>query len=217
LLAAGSPAVFVYRSFEYTRAIGDLHERHMERPTFWLRADTAIMLLEFIIAAASIANVAEFAWQLAAEAIFSLLPNTPYVAVLWVFLGMIIHMFGALALFLRTNVVLKPKMEKIEHPSNSLDPANTRLGPLARKDSVRVSILPESWVSAFVTWVASVFTACHIIFGTLLFSSLLFISVNDSLVMIARLMASVIVCRIVLTYELTVLRKAVEVDGGEKD
>ncbi|KAH6696610.1 hypothetical protein BKA61DRAFT_683097 [Leptodontidium sp. MPI-SDFR-AT-0119] len=41
-------------------------------------------------------------------------------------------------------------------------------------------------------------------------SSVLFISVNDAVVVIIRLMGSVMMCRVVLTYELANLRRAVE-------
>jgi hypothetical protein len=48
--------------------------------------------------------------------------------------------------------------------------------------------------------------ACHIIFGTLTFSSLLFISVRDAVTVIGRYLASLLLCRAILTYELACLR-----------
>jgi hypothetical protein len=56
-------------------------------------------------------------------------------------------------------------------------------------------------------------TALHIIFGTTIFSSMLFVSIDDGCIIIISLMASVIVCRVILTYELAVLREKVEVAG----
>lgn len=42
------------------------------------------------------------------------------------------------------------------------------------------------------------------------FSSVLFISVDDAVVVVAGLMASVMMCRVILTYELAKLRRVVE-------
>ena len=53
------------------------------------------------------------------------------------------------------------------------------------------------------------FTACPVVFGALIFSSALFLAVSDALLIVARLMASTIMCRIVLTFELLVLRESI--------
>ena len=64
LLAAGSPAVFTLRSFEYARAIEDLHERNFLKPAIFARIDPIIIILENLAVAASIGNIAELCYRL---------------------------------------------------------------------------------------------------------------------------------------------------------
>jgi hypothetical protein len=67
-----------------------------------------------------------------------------------------------------------------------------------------VSILLSAWVS-FVT-------VAHIIYGTTLFSTIQFVLGGDAIVLIARYMASAIVCRAVLLYELHGLRSVTKLE-----
>lgn len=57
-----------------------------------------------------------------------------------------------------------------------------------------------------VNLVLAVMTSCHVILGTLIFSSMLFISTRDAVYVLGRFMCSVLVCRILLMYELAKLR-----------
>lgn len=54
----------------------------------------------------------------------------------------------------------------------------------------------------------------HVIFGTLIFSRLLFVGVKDAAGIIFRHIAGVAVCRVILMYELVGLReKCAAIDG----
>ncbi|ERF73914.1 hypothetical protein EPUS_05926 [Endocarpon pusillum Z07020] len=213
-LAAGSPSVFAFRSFEYTKAIEDLPERHIDRPRFLLRAHKVVAILQYLLAAASIANVGELAYRLGALVIVTITPSKEYIVALWAFLGMIIHVLGVLTLRLRIEMTSKTTENGNAHRHpHTLNLVTSQSELLARQEAIRMTILPESWKFFLASWVTSTFTACHIIFGTLVFSTMLFISVTDSLIVIARLMASVIACRIILNSELTTLPKAIEVEN----
>jgi hypothetical protein len=67
-------------------------------------------------------------------------------------------------------------------------------------------VLPETYWFIAISWFTSILTVCHVLYGTLAFSSMLFIAVKDSLRVISRFMASVICCRVILMYELATLR-----------
>jgi len=142
---------------------------------------------------------------------------------LWAFLGLSIHGFGALALYLRTKVGVVSKEEVDEYfttthapsPSTTISQKLRRaladqFKPMVRLSPLRVSILEELLAFFGVSWFTNVITVCHIVYGTLLFSSMLFISITDTLIIIGRLLASVTLCRIVLTYELASLRRVVK-------
>lgn len=56
-------------------------------------------------------------------------------------------------------------------------------------------------------WASSIFTVLHIIYGTLIFSSLLFISTADAVKVVARFLASTVACRITLVFEISGMQK----------
>ena len=217
LLSFASPAVFPLRSSEYTRGIKELNRCHMNRPDCLARADPAIVLLEYLLTVASIANIGELGYRLGAQVVLSLRATAPYFFVLWPFLGAIIHMLGATALRMRTKVVAQTREseEQTQHQrknSSAIESLRSSIQqPGVRNARVNVTILPESLGFFFMSWFTAVGTAVHIIFGTTIFSSMLFVSIDDGCIIIVRLMASVVVCRVILTYELAILRGKVEV------
>lgn len=75
---------------------------------------------------------------------------------------------------------------------------------------VRIVTFQESKLFLVAAWVGSMATVLHIIFGTLIFSSTIFVGVEDALSIVGRYMASVSICRIILMYELAGLRESVE-------
>lgn len=67
----------------------------------------------------------------------------------------------------------------------------------------------ESTLFIFLTWVTSITTVSHIIYGTLIFSSILFISTSDAVQIVARFVASTVVCRVILVFEITGMQQRV--------
>ena len=60
-----------------------------------------------------------------------------------------------------------------------------------------------------VSWTTEIATEVHILWGTMFFSATLFLFPNDALVVVARYMASIVVCRMVLlAYEIAGLGQA---------
>ncbi len=88
---------------------------------------------------------------------------------------------------------------------------------LAQQQALSVSLIQETYLFLLLSWGTSLLSACHVIYGTLAFSSMLFISVRDSLTAIARFVASVLSCRIILMYELAVLRESFSVSPASED
>ncbi|KAF4978226.1 hypothetical protein FZEAL_5331 [Fusarium zealandicum] len=58
------------------------------------------------------------------------------------------------------------------------------------------------------TWSQSTLTIIHVVFGTLVFAGMLFVGIKDALSIICRYIAGVVVCRIILMYELAGLRES---------
>jgi hypothetical protein len=65
--------------------------------------------------------------------------------------------------------------------------------------------IPETRTFTFLSWLLSVLIIFHIILGTLILSSTNFVGPKDALGIMARYILSVVICRIILVYELAVL------------
>jgi hypothetical protein len=201
-LAGGSPAVFPMRSFEYQDPIGLLRERRgrLYPPELTNKGQFVIMVLEYIIVLAAVANVVTVAQELGVQVSCSFAPHLTYLVLLWAVLNLSIHISGAAALYLRVRV-------KCQLPCNTLlDYIRIHFTPVSMQRPHTIEVVPESYWFVAINWFTSILTVCHVLYGTLTFSSMLFISVKDSLRVISRLMASVISCRVVLMYELAILR-----------
>jgi len=201
-LAGGSPAVFPMRSFEYQDPIGLLRERRgrLYPPELTNKWQLIIMVLEYIIALAAVANVVSVAQELGVQVSCSFAPHLTYLILLWAVLNLAIHTSGAVALYLRVRV-------KCQLPCNTpLDYLRIHFTPVSMQRPHTIEVVPETYWFVAINWFTSILTVCHVLYGTLTFSSMLFISVKDSLAVIGRLMASVISCRVVLMYELAALR-----------
>jgi hypothetical protein len=209
LLAAGSPAIFTLRSLEYTRTIKNLQEHNFPEPEFFTRLDPIIIVLEYLAAIASMGNIAELCYRLGGHVLTAIFTGGKYHYFLWAFLGLSIHGFGALALYLRTKVTTGDYKDShiFRHYVHAL---LSQFKPMAQQTPLRIEILRESLLFLAVYWFINLLTVCHIVYGTIVFSSMLFISLNDAVTVIVRLMASVMICRIFLSYELVNLRKIVK-------
>ena len=209
-LAAGSPAVFPIRSFDYRDPIGALKEREgrLHPPKIPSGGDAVVMIVEYVVVFAAIANVAMLSYQLGIQVPCTFTPHLTYLPLLWAFLSIIIHLSGAPALHLRACVSSGRSCNSV------LDWIKIQFTPLAKQRPIVVGLVQETYPFILVSLFTSIFTVCHVIYGTLAFSSMLFISVRDSVTVIGRYMASVLRCRIILTYELAALRDSFDVGTG---
>lgn len=201
-LAAGCPAVFPMRSFDNQNPVGLLEEREgrLRPPHVAGAREMIVMLLQYSLTIMAIANVATLSKELGLQVVCNFAPHLTYLVSLWAFLILIIHTSGAITLMFRV------RLTDDEQPSNRFEWISRQFTPLSKRGLVRVRLIPESYMFTFFSWFTAILTVCHVIYGTLVFSSMLFISVRDSLTVIARYMASVIVCRTILMYELASLR-----------
>jgi hypothetical protein len=209
-LAAGSPAVSPVRSFKYLDPWNLLKERDYRlRPMkFSTRGENAIVVLEYILAIAIIANTVSLCSQLGLRVSCTFAPHLTYLPLLWTILGISIHISGAAALWVRTTAMRKRSC------ASTFQLLRQQFKPLDRHIASDMEFEDESYLYICFSWFTSLLSMCHLIYGTLAFSSMLFISVRDSLTVIARYMASAICCRVILMYKLSLLR---DFTNAEKD
>lgn len=93
----------------------------------------------------------------------------------------------------------------------------TQFTPSAEVELLASTSGDGNFKSLLISWIVLVHITCHIIGGTLTFSSLIFITVRDAVTVISRYLASLSVCQVILTYELAVLRdKYRKKDEGQR-
>lgn len=224
LLSVGSPAVFPIRSFEHMKSLEDLAQRPMHRPDLLQRLGPMMTFVEWTLAMASVANIAELAWELGARAIFTTFPNAEWVTAIWMFVGVFIHILGTITISMRTRIDIFDSRSDAPESGHGHDHSRPhiishmgRFYPRRYQHKHRkVTILPESTWFFILAWFTSILTAAHIIFGTMVFSGALFISDLDAMVVIGRLLGSVVVCRMILTYRLSIVRTFIHVESQHK-
>ncbi|KAF4777772.1 hypothetical protein HER10_EVM0007270 [Colletotrichum scovillei] len=203
LVAAGSPAIHPVRSFEYMNPMKLVKPRHYrlrtERSSVPLR--TIALAIEFLAAIAAIINTYTLCNQLGVMVVSMLAPQLTYLEFLWSIIGISSHVSAAASLWARTRITEGTRRGYIG------EVLSRQFKPLDKEDWTRAVIdEDETYLSMALSYLTSLLGTCHLIYGSMLFSSLVFISATDSLKIMARYMASAMVSRFILMYELFWLR-----------
>ncbi|ETI27369.1 hypothetical protein G647_09559 [Cladophialophora carrionii CBS 160.54] len=209
LLAAGAPAVSPMRTFDYV----DTKDLLAKKPgtakilPMGPTANTLISSFEYIMAAGAVVNLAFVSYELCIQTVCSFAPEDAFLPALWAFLAIAVHFFGTWSVYLRTRIVLlEPNVTRswTQHIWRRICAEFT---PSAAREVARLEIKDETYLYIFLSWFTSMGTVLHIVYGTLVFSSILFISTSDAVTVVARYLASTLVCRAIVMYELSGLRQ----------
>lgn len=211
LLGAGSPSVNPLRSFEYwdpVRGILKRHEEHNDSGSMHpgTRARVTISILEYLVALAAVANVTELAWRLGVQTICAFSADSTYEQFIWTYIAILIHLGGCMALRLRVEDNVTMTKKTLPFQQRFLERIKIELSLSRRQPALQLIWKHESPLFTFLSWCVSTGTVLHIVYGTLVFSSILFISTQDSVTVVARYFGSALICRIVLVYELSGMR-----------
>lgn len=209
LLGLGTPAIMPIRTFDYRNPAELLQKRQGAPEALKASRPQAkiIVALQYILTCAALANVAHTTWQLTLFTVISFAPATQFLPSMWVVLAIVIHMFGTTAIALRMKLTLrnalKPKtaIKKRFHEEFNL---------CAHHSKAQLTLHPETNSFILFSWLTSMGTILHIIFGTLVFSSMLFIASGDAVIVVGRLLASTAVCRVILMFEISGMRQVVD-------
>ena len=212
LLGAGAPAVSPMRTFNYGDPLELLHRRagSLKAPRMHGVSGVLILVLEYGFALAAVGNLVVLSYQLCVRTICAFAQDTAYLPALWAFLAAAIHISGAMA------VAARVKLREVQ--------SGGKRGKRGWKQSIRdefrlsnaqreatLSIREESLYFLVVSWITSSGIVVHIIFGTLVLSSTLFITTLDAVTVVFQFLGSTIVCRAILMWELSGIRQVVSV------
>jgi hypothetical protein len=234
LLSLGSPAVFAIRALDYDNPLDSIKERQdpVSKPSLFAqkrvecqgRREAAISSCQYLLALACIVNVVWLSWQVGLQTIVSWKAGFSCLIFLWSSFAAAAHLTAAtgwhLSRTMRT-VCQKSRKEKpyASHLSGWTQFLKEEVTICAakRRHNYLACEQQEGVIPLFLNLAAAVMGVVLLIFGTATFSSLLFISMVDATTVVARYLASALVCRFILMFELSGMA-AVEVNrdiGGD--
>ncbi|KAF5990296.1 hypothetical protein FBULB1_123 [Fusarium bulbicola] len=154
-----------------------------------------VSLVEYIIAAASVANNAYLTYQLCLQAVCTFAPAEDFLPAIWTAAALAIHLFGYIAARFKMTTETKSAWEERGRLWSELTPTAWQ-----SKLRIKASRRHTGW---FLTLASALYVGdcLQALFGTLILSSLVFISVRDSAIIVIRLMGSALFARLILIYE----------------
>ena len=224
LISIGAPAVYPMRVFEFVDPYSVLrHKEHVLRPPLLgTRSAMIFSILEYIFALAAAISIILTSAQLGAKTILVWACTNQAMPLIWTSLPAAAHIVAALGY----KIALKSSDQRRNHGCRSIRPGgsetSTRNATLhrmagllrnefcicaARKQLNAHKLEDPPSVAVLLNCFAGVWGVFHVIFGTLIFSSLSFISIIEFLNYVFwRYLLAAAVCRLVLMVELTGLR-----------
>ncbi|KAM0323334.1 hypothetical protein ACHAQA_008926 [Verticillium albo-atrum] len=226
LLAAGSPAVVVVNGATFVdAAAGFVHGASRESARLVPgprigggglgRAGWAVSFAEYVLAGLAVANGIQLAYELGVNAVVVFAPETIFMVPLWTFLAVVIHFAAVLALLLRVRVVRRPRGDRRGAGFGRWVPGE--FVPAACRSRMELAWREGSVLFHVLSWVLTCGTVAHVIFGTLVLSGLLFFSVVDSMHIVGRYVASAMLCKAVVKFELMGMNEGLDADVVSSD
>ncbi|KLU88242.1 hypothetical protein MAPG_07229 [Magnaporthiopsis poae ATCC 64411] len=211
LLAVGSPIVSSTRTTQFQKGVQDVVAKgkrsdvNQRRPLHW--SWCLVTLVQYAAACGCVANMVNLSYELGVHAMTVISPRFTHQVALWGILATIVHICASAGLRFRVRV------EGCGSPTSGPDFPNALA---ALPAWIRDEVVPSTYNSplsldnlhdgiwfSLLSWAVSVANVFITLYGTVVLSGLLFFSIKDSLSIVVRYIASVIVCRAVFVYERT--------------
>jgi len=224
LISLGAPAVYPTRIFEFTDPHSVLrHKEHVLRlPLLGTRSAIICSVLEYVFALAAAASIISTSAQLGGKTILVWACTNQAMPLIWTSLSAAIHIGAALAYKIALSSGDRRRNHGYQSTKSGDSDSSARTGTLHRisgllRSEFRICALrkqlhahkledPPS-VAVLLSCFAGVGGFWHVVFGTVIFSSLAFISVIEFLNYVFwRYLLAAAVCRLILMVELTGLR-----------
>ena len=229
LLSIGAPSVWPTRIFTYddpATCVGRGVNRIDVGPQPLWRA-RLLSVAQYVLVIASIANLFQVSIELGSQTVLSWACTLDYGLLAWALVPLAIHLIAAASYNFEIRSAEKHIRKEVQNGDTPRSPLvrsmtflhkRAELSWLAKEFTICAnqpkgleSLLKEKKMSSkavFLNCVASLMAFFHLLFGTMLFSSLVFIAVWDIMNSILwRYLLSTAVCRLVLLVELAGMRE----------
>lgn len=176
-----------------------------------------VSVVQYAIGLVALANAGELTHELMYKAVFATGIHVNYFPLVFLTVGFAMHILGAVALFLRVRLVCEQKADHSTGVQRLLRFLGQEFQPCVSHSAAVIELRQESYSLLFTAWFSSICTVCFIIYGSYVFSSIMFIGQTDALMIVGRFTISIVFCRIVLMYEISGMRQVVSVqDEGSR-
>jgi hypothetical protein len=228
-LALGAPAINMPRVFERPRVDDALAVRPTAvtqaiyasiRRRGAARGGIILSASEYLLAAGALSSTIATSVQLDLRTVSGWRCNQIMMPLMWSMSGGVVHLCAATALRLSADAAAgsgpAPTARSISSSSSSSSSSRSR--PAAVLSWMHRQLLRECTPCVFrrprlhksvdspmadvMYWLASFFGLIHMVFGIMVFSSLVFISLTDALVVLVRYAVAASVCRVIFMFEL---------------
>lgn len=156
-----------------------------------------ILCIEYLLVIGAIFNTVHVSLDLGVRSVSTWICESWWQPLVWVLIPSIIHVFGVASFW------CTPK--KIDNSSSE------------GGDKVVIKAYPPTVWTLLLNLLAVSCVTVHIIFGTLVFSSLLFLTVLDALRVVVQFALSAVTCRIISQYELILMSERYMVKKIDQD
>jgi hypothetical protein len=211
-LSVGAPVINPRRLFEDANLEDILKKRKTRRAfprTIKGKAPLMVTLIEYLLVLASIANLVEVTYELGYKTV-SLGGDCSarWNFLVWAFVPCSIHLFSA---------ILFALVFRIREKRGGRSGWGTVVGRwLGRESTVCATHRPseierrqETLFQLFLSVLISLMIIAHLIFGSLYFSAIVLLFSLDGLLIVIRLLASTLVCRIITAFEISGMRETI--------
>jgi hypothetical protein len=173
-IVLGSPAVNALRAFDFSKSVTDFRRFEKGLTTFprlsesWTRRWICV-IVEYTFAILSVANLAHLSYIINRNTICIMsCDNSDMLVELWIGMALITHALGTATLFSRSRPLYRRIRDWRRWLKNEFSPCAAHKEEKIRWNKENVRFIVFSWLT-------TVFTICHLGFGTIMFSSLYFV------------------------------------------
>ncbi|KAI1409701.1 hypothetical protein F5Y13DRAFT_203105 [Hypoxylon sp. FL1857] len=220
LLAAGAPSANALRTFQQPEPAQLLLEPSPFRTLYPSHLSPSMQIVvsavQYLAGLGAVANLAEVSYEVCLRTNVSWATETAYLPALWAFLTVIIHFLGTIAVHLRIKFINHRVSDSAWGECVKLCPhwLKQEVVPIISQRIDRAETRRATWWFLITSWGASIATFWQIIFGTCIFSGILFISTQDAYLVFARYWISTLCCRLIVMFEFNGMKVSLAMNEG---
>ncbi|KAH7303273.1 hypothetical protein B0I35DRAFT_446885 [Stachybotrys elegans] len=212
-LSLGSPGMHLTRAFQYNDPAKLFEDQAGSfQPVVRGNRIRFIAAGQYLAAFIALANIGHLYYELSVQTVSAIWPDNFIGPLLWGAFAAAFHFSSLWLLMLR--------MRRAEYSLREGEVRRQRASILSRirawwrlewqvsahQNKIYIVVYPESTQFVVLWWVVSICMVGHLVYGTILLSSMFFIGPRDALVIIARFMISALMSRLIIAYEVAGLR-----------